>query len=42
MPPNIRRARLTYNALIADWSDLTREAAAIVDIRGTGQTRMDF
>ncbi|MEV8468631.1 DUF1156 domain-containing protein [Fluviibacterium sp. DFM31] len=31
-----------YNALIADWSDLTREAAAIVDIRGTGQTRMDF
>jgi len=31
-----------YNALIADWSELTREAAAIVDIRGTGQTRMDF
>lgn len=31
-----------YNALIADWSDLTREAAAIVDIRGTGQTRMDL
>ena len=31
-----------YNALIADWSDLTREAAAIQDIRGTGQTRMDF
>lgn len=31
-----------YNALIADWSDLTREAAAIVDIRGTGQTRMNF
>lgn len=31
-----------YNALIADWSDLTREAAAIVDTRGTGQTRMDF
>jgi putative DNA methylase len=31
-----------YNALIADWSDLTREAAAIVDVRGTGQTRMDF
>ncbi len=31
-----------YNALIADWSDLTREAAAIVDIRGTGQTHLDF
>jgi putative DNA methylase len=31
-----------YNALIADWSDLTREAAAIIDIRGTGQKRMDF
>ncbi len=31
-----------YNALIADWSGLTREAAAIVDIRGTGQTRMDL
>jgi len=31
-----------YNALIADWSDLTREAAAIVDIHGTGQTRMDL
>jgi putative DNA methylase len=31
-----------YNALIADWSDLTREAAAIFDIRGTGQTRMNF
>ena len=31
-----------YNALIADWSDLTREASAIIDIRGTGQTRMDF
>ena len=31
-----------YNALIADWPELTREAAAIVDIRGTVQTRMDF
>lgn len=31
-----------YNALIADWSDLTREAASIQDIRGSGQTRMDF
>lgn len=31
-----------YNALIADWTELTREAAAIQDIRGTGQTRMDF
>ena len=31
-----------YDALIADWSDLTREAIAIVDIRGAGQTRMDF
>jgi putative DNA methylase len=36
------REATAYNALIADWSDLTREAAAIVDIRGTGQTRMDF
>ncbi len=31
-----------YNGLIADWPDLTREAAAIVDVRGTGQTGMDF
>jgi putative DNA methylase len=31
-----------YNALIADWSDLTRKAAAIVDTRGAGQSRMDF
>lgn len=31
-----------YNALIADWTELTREAATIQDIRGTGQTRMDF
>ena len=31
-----------YNALIADWPELTREAAAIVDIRGTVQTRMDL
>ena len=31
-----------YNALIADWTELTREAATIHDIRGTGQTRMDF
>ena len=31
-----------YNALIADWPDLTREAAAIHDTRGPGQTRMDL
>ena len=31
-----------YNALIADWPELTREAAAIIDIRGTVQSRMDF
>jgi putative DNA methylase len=31
-----------YNALIADWTELTREAATIHDIRGTGQTRLDF
>ena len=31
-----------YNALIADWSELTRQAAAIHDIRGPGQTRMDL
>ena len=33
---------MAYNALIADWQELTREAAAIVDIRGTVQTHMDF
>ena len=31
-----------YNALIADWTELTREAASIHDTRGDGQTRMDF
>ena len=31
-----------YNALIADWTELTREAATIYDTRGDGQTRMDF
>lgn len=31
-----------YNALIADWSDLTREAATIHDTRGSGQTRMEL
>lgn len=31
-----------YNALIADWPELTREAAAIDDIRGPGQTYMDL
>ncbi|WP_336232205.1 DUF1156 domain-containing protein [Thalassospira sp. CH_XMU1458] len=31
-----------YNALIADWTELTRQAAMIHDIRGTGQTSMDF
>lgn len=31
-----------YNALIADWAELTREAAAISDTRGDGQARMDF
>ncbi len=33
---------IAYNALIADWPDLIRDAAAIVDIRGPGQTGMDF
>ncbi len=31
-----------YNALIADWPDLTREAAAIHDTRGPGQTSLDL
>ena len=31
-----------YNALIADWSDLSREAAKIHDVRGDKQTAMDF
>jgi len=31
-----------YNALIADWTELTREAAKIHDTRGDGQTRMGF
>ena len=31
-----------YNALIADWTELTREAATISDTRGDGQARMDF
>ena len=31
-----------YNALIADWTELTREAATIHDTRGNGQTRLNF
>ena len=31
-----------YNALIADWTELTREAATIHDTRGDGQTRLEF
>jgi len=31
-----------YNALIADWSELTREAASIHDVRGDGQTSLDI
>ena len=31
-----------YNALIADWTDLSREAATIYDTRGDGQTRLDI
>ncbi len=31
-----------YNALIADWTDLTREAGAIHETRDDGQTQMDF
>jgi putative DNA methylase len=31
-----------FNALIADWAELTREAAAIHDIRGSGQASMDI
>lgn len=31
-----------YNALIADWTELTKAAAAIHDTRGNRQTRMDI
>ena len=31
-----------YNALIADWAELTREAATISDSQGDGQTNMNF
>lgn len=31
-----------YNALIADWTELTREAATIHDTRGDGQTRLNL
>lgn len=31
-----------YNALIADWAELTKAAAAIHDTRGDRQTRMDI
>lgn len=33
---------IAYNALIADWSELTREAASIHDVRGNGQTSLDI
>jgi putative DNA methylase len=36
------REATAYNALIADWTELTREAATIHDTRGDGQTRMNF
>lgn len=31
-----------YNALIADWTELTRQAASISNTSGDGQTRMDI
>jgi putative DNA methylase len=31
-----------YNALIADWTELTRQAASIYDTRRDGQARLDF
>jgi len=31
-----------YNALIADWTELTRQAAAIRDTRGDSQSRLDI
>lgn len=31
-----------YNALIADWTDLTREAANVSEVAGGQQTRLDF
>jgi len=31
-----------YNALIADWADLTREAANVSEVAGSQQTRLDF
>lgn len=31
-----------YNALIADWTELTRETATIHDTRGDGQARLNF
>ena len=33
---------MAYNALIADWAELTREAATIHDTRGDGQTRLNL
>ena len=39
--PDAKEAN-AYNALISDWSHLTREAAEVQDIRGTGQINMDF
>jgi putative DNA methylase len=31
-----------YNALIADWTDLSREAATVVEDTGSGQLGMDL
>jgi putative DNA methylase len=31
-----------YNALIADWTELSREAAAVHDVRGTGQGTLEL
>lgn len=36
------REATAYNALIADWAELSRQAAAIYDTRGDLQQRLDL
>lgn len=39
---NDAKEATAYNALIADWTELTKEAAAIHDVRGNTQARLDL
>ncbi|MGR9273722.1 DUF1156 domain-containing protein [Rhizobium leguminosarum] len=39
---NDAKEATAYNALIADWTELSRQAAAVHDVRGTGQGTLEL